>query len=185
MSSTNPHRSSRLLGLMIDAPVARGNAACRLLLRDDGRRPSGTGGSRSGRVPTLRRRGAVRVRPLGMARGVHGRSRILGTLRDGRRARPGRACFSSAGVRRRIGWVGVLTFHVLLMLFGLGFWLWSVPAIALLLYLARRDLAQRRQAAHEGDRGSRCAGRAFRRVVDVARRAPSVHNTQPWTVDDP
>ena len=24
-------------------------------------------------------------------------------------------------------------------------------------------------------------GRAFRRVVDVARRAPSVHNTQPWT----
>lgn len=39
-----------------------------------------------------------------------------------------------------VGWVGVLTFHVLLMLFGPGFWLWSVPAVALLLFLARRDL---------------------------------------------
>lgn len=39
-----------------------------------------------------------------------------------------------------VGWVGVLTFHVLLMLFGPGFWLWSVPAVVLLLFLARRDL---------------------------------------------
>ena len=39
-----------------------------------------------------------------------------------------------------VGWVGVLLFHVLLMLFGPGFWLWSVPALALLLFLARRDL---------------------------------------------
>ncbi len=39
-----------------------------------------------------------------------------------------------------VGWVGVLTFHILLMLFGPGFWLWSVPAVALLLFLARRDL---------------------------------------------
>ena len=41
-----------------------------------------------------------------------------------------------------VGWAGVLVFHVLLMVFGLGFWLWSLPAIALLLYLARRDLAK-------------------------------------------
>ena len=41
-----------------------------------------------------------------------------------------------------VGWVGVLAFHVLLMLFGPGFWLWSVPALALLVYLARRDLAK-------------------------------------------
>lgn len=40
-----------------------------------------------------------------------------------------------------VGWVGVLLFQVLLMLFGLGFWLWSLPAIAMLLWLARRDLA--------------------------------------------
>lgn len=43
-----------------------------------------------------------------------------------------------------VGWVGVLTFHVLLMLFGPGFWLWSVPAVALLLFLARRDLGATR-----------------------------------------
>ncbi len=40
------------------------------------------------------------------------------------------------------GWVGVLLFQVLLMLFGPGFWLWSLPAIALLVWLARRDLAK-------------------------------------------
>ena len=38
------------------------------------------------------------------------------------------------------GWGGVIAFHLLLMLFGFGFWLWSVPAIALLVVLARRDL---------------------------------------------
>ena len=39
------------------------------------------------------------------------------------------------------GWYGVIAFHVLLMLFGLGFWLWSVPALVVLVMLARRDLA--------------------------------------------
>jgi hypothetical protein len=38
------------------------------------------------------------------------------------------------------GWCGVIAFHVLLMLFGFGFWLWSVPALVLLVLLARRDL---------------------------------------------
>jgi hypothetical protein len=37
------------------------------------------------------------------------------------------------------GWFGVIAFHVLLMLFGFGIWLWSVPALALLVYLARQD----------------------------------------------
>lgn len=37
------------------------------------------------------------------------------------------------------GWCGVITFHVLLMLFGFGVWLWSLPAIALLATLASRD----------------------------------------------
>lgn len=39
----------------------------------------------------------------------------------------------------RVGWAGVIAFHVLLMLFGLGFWLWSVPALALLIPLAWAD----------------------------------------------
>jgi hypothetical protein len=33
----------------------------------------------------------------------------------------------------------VIVFHVLLMLFGFGVWLWSVPAVAALVLLARRD----------------------------------------------
>jgi hypothetical protein len=37
------------------------------------------------------------------------------------------------------GWAGVIVFHLLLMLFGFGVWLWCLPALALLVYLARRD----------------------------------------------
>ncbi|GAA4743977.1 hypothetical protein GCM10023350_30870 [Nocardioides endophyticus] len=44
------------------------------------------------------------------------------------------------GRAARWGWYGVISFHVLLMLFGFGFWLWSVPALVLLTVLARRDL---------------------------------------------
>jgi len=45
------------------------------------------------------------------------------------------------GRAARWGWAGVIGFHVLLMLFGFGFWLWSIPTLGLLLFLARRDLA--------------------------------------------
>ena len=38
-----------------------------------------------------------------------------------------------------LGWAGVIAFHLLLMLFGFGVWLWCLPAIALLVHLARRD----------------------------------------------
>jgi hypothetical protein len=38
-----------------------------------------------------------------------------------------------------VGWAGVITFHLLLMLFGFGVWLWCLPALALLVHLARRD----------------------------------------------
>ena len=31
---------------------------------------------------------------------------------------------------RRLGYIGVIAFHLALMLFGWGFWLWSVPALA-------------------------------------------------------
>lgn len=33
----------------------------------------------------------------------------------------------------RAGWIGVITFHVLLMSFGFAFWMWSIPALALLV----------------------------------------------------
>jgi len=32
-----------------------------------------------------------------------------------------------------IGWAGVIAFHLGLMLFGWGYWLWSVPALAFLV----------------------------------------------------
>ena len=43
------------------------------------------------------------------------------------------------GRAARIGWVGVLLFHVLLMLFGLGFWFWSLPVLAVLIPVALVD----------------------------------------------
>lgn len=39
-----------------------------------------------------------------------------------------------------VGWGGVIGFHLLLMLFGFGIWAWAVPAIAVLVVLARKDL---------------------------------------------
>ena len=52
---------------------------------------------------------------------------VLGSLllRDGRAA--------------RAGWAGVIAFHVLLMSFGFGFWLWCLPALAFLATAARSD----------------------------------------------
>jgi hypothetical protein len=43
------------------------------------------------------------------------------------------------GPAARVGWVGVITFHVLLMSFGFGFWLWCVPALLVLVPMARAD----------------------------------------------
>jgi len=45
------------------------------------------------------------------------------------------------GRAARVGWVCVLAFTALLMLFGFGFWLWSVPALLVLGALAVRDPA--------------------------------------------
>lgn len=39
----------------------------------------------------------------------------------------------------KVGWAGVIAFHVALMLFGFGTWLWSIPVLALLVPLARAD----------------------------------------------
>jgi len=42
-----------------------------------------------------------------------------------------------------IGWAGAIAFHLLLMLFGFGIWVWCIPALALLIHLARRDTTAR------------------------------------------
>jgi hypothetical protein len=44
------------------------------------------------------------------------------------------------GRAARIGWAAVITFHVLLLVFGWWVWAWSVPALVLLGWLAVRDL---------------------------------------------
>jgi len=44
------------------------------------------------------------------------------------------------GRAARVGWATVIAFHVLLMLFGWWVWAWSIPALAVLVWLARRDL---------------------------------------------
>ena len=46
------------------------------------------------------------------------------------------------GSTARVGWVCVVAFHVLLMLFGWGFWAWSVPALFVLVRAARTDWRQ-------------------------------------------
>jgi hypothetical protein len=43
------------------------------------------------------------------------------------------------GRAARVGWAAVITFHVLLMLFGWWVWVWSVPALVVLTWLAVRD----------------------------------------------
>jgi hypothetical protein len=37
------------------------------------------------------------------------------------------------------GWLGVIAFHLALMLFGWGFWLWSVPMLAILIPAAGQE----------------------------------------------
>ncbi|WP_067429756.1 hypothetical protein [Nocardioides jensenii] len=44
------------------------------------------------------------------------------------------------GHAARYGWLGVIAFHLLLLLFGWGAWVWSIPALAVLVPLAMRDL---------------------------------------------
>lgn len=43
------------------------------------------------------------------------------------------------GTAARAGWCGVIAFHLLLVLFGWGFLLWSGPALAFLVPAAVRD----------------------------------------------
>lgn len=43
------------------------------------------------------------------------------------------------GYAAKIGWLGVIGFHLALVLFGWGFLIWSAPALAVLVVLTRRD----------------------------------------------
>ncbi|MET3951647.1 hypothetical protein [Arthrobacter sp. UYEF36] len=54
------------------------------------------------------------------------------------------------GAWATVGWAGVIAFHLGLMLFGWGFWLWGVPALAFLVPSAVAH--RRRQPPHEGSR---------------------------------
>lgn len=47
-----------------------------------------------------------------------------------------------------VGWGAVIGFHLLLLLFGWWIWLWCVPALALLTWLARQDLARGTYGRH-------------------------------------
>ncbi len=43
------------------------------------------------------------------------------------------------GYAAKVGWLGVIGFHLALVLFGWGFLIWSAPALAVLMVLTRRD----------------------------------------------
>jgi hypothetical protein len=49
------------------------------------------------------------------------------------------------GYWRRVGYAGVIAFNLALTLFGWGFWLWSAPALALIVPLAVSDGLLRRR----------------------------------------
>lgn len=61
------------------------------------------------------------------------------------------ALLLTGGRASRAGWAGVLAFHALLLLFGWGFWLYAVPAGALLAWLARRDFPSLQDGPGHGE----------------------------------
>jgi hypothetical protein len=50
------------------------------------------------------------------------------------------ALLLSGGRAAGVGWYAVIVFHVLLLLFGWWVWAWSIPALVILVGLARRDI---------------------------------------------
>ena len=45
----------------------------------------------------------------------------------------------ASGRAARVGWVGVIAFHLLLMMFGPGIWVWCIPALVGMFAAARAD----------------------------------------------
>jgi hypothetical protein len=69
------------------------------------------------------------------------------------------------GIWTRLGYLAVIAFHVALMLFGWGFWLWSVPALGLLIPLAVREW-RRAAAAARPETRTEAAQRNDRAPID-------------------
>ena len=59
------------------------------------------------------------------------------------------------GPTARVGWTGVLAFHVPPMSFGFGFWLWSIPVLSV------RARGACRLARARPDRGARPGATAY------------------------
>jgi hypothetical protein len=55
------------------------------------------------------------------------------------------ALLLAGGRAARFGWMAVIAFHVLLLVFGWWIWAWCLPALALLTWLARHDLRPARR----------------------------------------
>ena len=53
------------------------------------------------------------------------------------------------GRAARAGWIGVIAFHVLLMSFGPGIWLWCIPVLAVLVPAAFADWPQLADSARD------------------------------------
>jgi hypothetical protein len=51
-------------------------------------------------------------------------------------------CLLHGGRPAKFAYVGVIGFHLALMMFGWGFWIWSVPALVFLCWLAWADWPQ-------------------------------------------
>ena len=76
------------------------------------------------------------------------------------------------GTAARWGYAGVIAFHVALMLFGWGFWMWSVPALVFLVWLARRDWPLLDQPTSP-DRTGLSTLISGRRIAEPGRQTPS------------
>ena len=56
------------------------------------------------------------------------------------------SCLLAGGPWARAGYLAVIAFHLLLMLFGFWAWVWALPVLVLLVLLARREFRYRRGA---------------------------------------
>ena len=81
----------------------------------------------------------------------------------------------AGGRAAKLGWAAVIAFHLLLMLFGWGLWIWCLPALAVLVPLAVRDWPHLTSAARRDPRArlprpqrlqADPAGRDLRPIID-------------------
>ena len=104
-----------------------------------GQRPAGIAGNRPQAVPgRLRLSNVVRH---GLPLGFFARA-AADRVRGERLAELGEEAKVLAGGRKTVlGLLAAIAFHLGLMLFGWGFWFWSVPMLAMLVALLRHDFS--------------------------------------------